>query len=244
LNRVPPKSPVRCCQVIVTISERSHGRRCPSRRAPVPTRPRRRGGLQRLHGRRGLDPGPPTKERHRLGIFTAIGLLAATWAPAGEYLSYAYWTRSGSLPDPILVAWALLGGTWYLTMALALVFTPLLFPAGAWLAGPRRRPTWCWPPSSRIWTGLRVATSPTRSGWPGWETETLRRARSGWERQATSARYRLWSMSPERGMAVAYPGLRDGPAFGWAGPSELFGARWALPPRRGRRPSTGSRRGR
>jgi hypothetical protein len=65
-----------------------------------------------------------------------------------------------------------------------------------------------------------------------------------WERQATSAGYRLWSMSPERGMAVAYPGLRDGPAFRWAGPSELFGARWALPPRRGRRPSTGSRRGR
>jgi hypothetical protein len=46
-----------------------------------------------------------------------------------------------------------------------------------------------------------------------------------WERQATSAGYRLWSMSPERGMAVAYPGLRDGPAVRWAGPSELFGLR-------------------
>jgi ABC-type Na+ efflux pump permease subunit len=48
-------------------------------------------------------------------IFTAIGLLAATALPAGEYTTYVYWTRSGSLPAAILVAWALLGGTWYLT---------------------------------------------------------------------------------------------------------------------------------
>jgi hypothetical protein len=39
------------------------------------------------------------------------------------------------------------------------------------------------------------------------------------ERQAASAGYRLWSMSPDRGMAVAYPGLADGPVFSWAEPA-------------------------
>jgi hypothetical protein len=72
-------------------------------------------------------------------IFTAIGLLAATGLPAGEYVTYIYWTRSGSLPAAILVAWAMLSGAWYPTMALALVFTPLLFPTGH-LLSPRWRP--------------------------------------------------------------------------------------------------------
>jgi hypothetical protein len=72
-------------------------------------------------------------------IFTAIGLLAATGSPAGEYVTYAYWTRSGSLPGAILVAWAMLGGSWYLTIALALVFTLMLFPTSH-LLSPRWRP--------------------------------------------------------------------------------------------------------
>ena len=43
-----------------------------------------------------------------------------------------------------------------------------------------------------------------------------------WERQATSVSYRLWSMSPERGMAVAYPGLEDSPTYRWSEPSGLL----------------------
>src|SRR4029453_11109888 len=44
-----------------------------------------------------------------------------------------------------------------------------------------------------------------------------------WERQATADSYRLWSMSPDRGMAVASPGLEDGPTFRWSQRSGLFG---------------------
>lgn len=40
-----------------------------------------------------------------------------------------------------------------------------------------------------------------------------------WQQQATSDDYCLWSMTPERGMAVAYPGLADGPAFHWSDPA-------------------------
>ena len=43
-----------------------------------------------------------------------------------------------------------------------------------------------------------------------------------WERQATAASYHLWSMSPERGMAVTYPDLEDGPTFRWSEPAGLF----------------------
>jgi hypothetical protein len=43
-----------------------------------------------------------------------------------------------------------------------------------------------------------------------------------WERQATAASYRLWSMSPDRGVAVTYPGLEDGPTFRWSESAGLF----------------------
>jgi hypothetical protein len=39
-----------------------------------------------------------------------------------------------------------------------------------------------------------------------------------WEHQATSEGYCLWSMSPDQGMAVAYPGLAGGPPFYWSSP--------------------------
>jgi hypothetical protein len=49
-----------------------------------------------------------------------------------------------------------------------------------------------------------------------------------WDRQATSAGYRLWAMSPQRGMAVAYPDLADGPVFSWSEPAAFLALRgWA-----------------
>jgi Pyridoxamine 5'-phosphate oxidase len=46
-----------------------------------------------------------------------------------------------------------------------------------------------------------------------------------WEEQATSENYGLWSMTPERGMAVAYPGLAGGPPFRWSGPDAFLALR-------------------
>lgn len=40
----------------------------------------------------------------------------------------------------------------------------------------------------------------------------------GWHEQATSTDYHLWSMVPERGMAVTYPGLEGRPVFRWSEP--------------------------
>lgn len=44
-----------------------------------------------------------------------------------------------------------------------------------------------------------------------------------WTSQAESMKYRLWSMLPERGMAVTYPELRAQPEFRWATAASLFG---------------------
>jgi signal transduction histidine kinase len=71
-------------------------------------------------------------------IFSAIALLAVTGALAQEYADYGYMTRSGALPGAILAAW-LASWMWYPTIALAVVFTPLLFPTGR--LSPRWRPT-------------------------------------------------------------------------------------------------------
>ena len=72
-------------------------------------------------------------------IFSASALLAFTGQLAGQYGIYAYATRPDPLPGGTLAAWY---GSWpwWLVLALALVFTPLLFPImSAWRLGFRGR---------------------------------------------------------------------------------------------------------
>jgi hypothetical protein len=74
-------------------------------------------------------------------------------------------------------------------------------------------------------------TGPARQA--GRDEERVRRIYSryvrawspAWDRQVASASYRLWAMSPQRGMAVTYPDLADGPVFRWSEPAGLLALR-------------------
>ena len=87
-------------------------------------------------------------------IFSVIGLLAATGVLATEYAAYADRTQSGSLPGTVLAAWYN-SWWWYPTLALVLVFTPLLFPTGGLLSA-RWRPV-------AVVAGVAAATVTTMS---------------------------------------------------------------------------------
>jgi MFS family permease len=61
--------------------------------------------------------------------FTAVGLVGITGGLAEQYAQYAYVTRPGSLPGPVVAAW-LTSWIWGPITTLMLVFTLLLFPTG------------------------------------------------------------------------------------------------------------------
>jgi hypothetical protein len=74
-------------------------------------------------------------------IFTAVGLLTMTAVLAETYAEYAYVTRPGSLPAPLVGVWVVTW-IWTPTIMLMLVFPLLLFPTGRSLS-PRWLPvTW------------------------------------------------------------------------------------------------------
>jgi hypothetical protein len=142
--------------------------------------------------------------RHRPGnavgwMFAAIALLAVLGALAEEYAIFASARR---LPGPVLAAW-FASWAWYPTLALTLVFTPLLFPTGR-LLSPRWRLV-AWPAAAVMAaiTGLAalqqtIELAPGRMvanpfAWP--ESRTPRTAGSAPSCSPCSAPW-CWPRSP------------------------------------------------
>jgi hypothetical protein len=71
-------------------------------------------------------------------LFTAVGLLTMTGGLVEPYAAYAFVTRPGSLPAPLVATWVY-SWIWLPTIILTLVFPLLLFPTGRSLS-PRWRP--------------------------------------------------------------------------------------------------------
>ena len=97
---------------------------------------------------------------NRIGwLFTAVGLLTMIGGLVEPYAEYAYVTRPGSLPSPLVATWVY-SWIWLPTINLALVFPLLLFPTGRSLS-PRWRPV-AWVAAATI-AGYAVfgALSPT-----------------------------------------------------------------------------------
>jgi hypothetical protein len=92
-------------------------------------------------------------------VFSAIALLAVTGALAEEYAGYAVRTRPGLLPGGVLAGWYA-GWAWYPTVALALVFTPLLFPDGRPPSPPWRLVAWLTAATTALFVAL-TAVQPT-----------------------------------------------------------------------------------
>jgi hypothetical protein len=82
-----------------------------------------------------------------------------TGALAEEYAGYAVRTRPGLLPGGVLAGWYA-GWAWYPTVALALVFTPLLFPDGRPPSPPWRLVAWLTVAATALFVGF-AAVQPT-----------------------------------------------------------------------------------
>jgi hypothetical protein len=74
-------------------------------------------------------------------IFAAVGLLTMTGGLVEPYAEYAYVTRPGSLPAPLVAAWVFTW-VWDPAIILTFVFPLLLFPTGRSLSARWRPVVW------------------------------------------------------------------------------------------------------